>query len=163
MLSPSGSSNYALVYDYKVNQWQQFNGFKTIFGDNYHQRGVYHNAQLYFATPESFFILCFDLENGYWEGSMTQLPSQLTFVLLMSSGSGNSICNNDFIPVCNESIYIIFSSVSFVERMSCEKFIQSIIWMRFESFAYLDINDFVWLSHFRTYAFGLKCLNLSNV
>ncbi|KAM7521713.1 hypothetical protein LguiA_011615 [Lonicera macranthoides] len=97
MLSPSGSSNYALVYDYKVNQWQQFNGFKTIFGDNYHQRGVYHNAQLYFATPESFSILCFDLENGYWEGSMTQLPSQLTFVLLMSSGSGNSICNNDFI------------------------------------------------------------------
>ncbi|KAM7516990.1 hypothetical protein LguiA_006573 [Lonicera macranthoides] len=86
--SPSGSSNYALVYDSRVNRWQQFDGFKPIFGDNYYQQGVCHNAQLYFATPEPFSIVCFDLESGSWERSMIELPGQLTFVRLVSSGSG---------------------------------------------------------------------------
>ncbi|KAM7489442.1 hypothetical protein LguiB_026926 [Lonicera macranthoides] len=78
--SPSGSSNYSLR--------QQFEGFKPILSDNYHEQGVCRNAQLYFATPEPFSIVCFDLESGDWERSMTELSDQLTFVRLVSNGSG---------------------------------------------------------------------------
>ncbi|KAM7528605.1 hypothetical protein LguiB_032015 [Lonicera macranthoides] len=38
-------------------------------------------------------------------------------------------------------MYTIFLSVSFVECIPCEELSQSIVWMGFESFAYLDIND----------------------
>lgn len=89
MTSTSGSSTHAFVYDSKIQSWHQFDGFKPIIGDNNHQHGVISDGYLYFATPEPFSIVWFDLERGNWGRLMVELPSELTFIRLVSSSDGN--------------------------------------------------------------------------
>ncbi|CDP01199.1 unnamed protein product [Coffea canephora] len=83
MMSSSGSSNTAFVYDSGIHLWQQFQGINLILNN---QGGVFHEGKLYFITTEPFHILCFDLETGSWERSPIQLPNQLAFARLVSDG-----------------------------------------------------------------------------
>ncbi|KAH7523729.1 F-box/kelch-repeat protein At5g43190 [Ziziphus jujuba] len=88
LCSGSSSISSAFVYDSKVHSWQKFEGFEPIINENYHQEGVYFGGCLYFTTPEPFSTVCFDLGNGKWQRSATELPSDLTFVRLVSDGEG---------------------------------------------------------------------------
>ncbi|KAF3446552.1 hypothetical protein FNV43_RR11732 [Rhamnella rubrinervis] len=88
MLSSGSSSSSAFVYDSKFHTWRQFDGFDPIITDNYHQEGVYFDGSLYFVTPEPFSVVCLDLESGKWQRSNAELPSELTFVRLVSDGEG---------------------------------------------------------------------------
>jgi hypothetical protein len=90
MISPApGSSSRALLYDSADNQWREFKDFHLRFGNSNHQQGVCHNSQLYFSSPNPFSVVYFNLKTGNSGTMMTELPSQLTFVRLASSGSGN--------------------------------------------------------------------------
>lgn len=84
VLSSKSASTTAFVYDSKVLTWRSFEGFDPILSDNPHQQGVYFNGCLYFATTEPFSVVYFDLENSKWERPIGELPSQLTFVRLVS-------------------------------------------------------------------------------
>ncbi|XP_061355692.1 F-box/kelch-repeat protein At5g43190 [Gastrolobium bilobum] len=88
VLCSESASNNAFVYDSNVLSWRRFEGFGPILGDNHHQQGVFFNGGLYFATPEPFSVVFFDLESGRWERPIGELPSQLTFVRLVSDGEG---------------------------------------------------------------------------
>lgn len=88
LLCSGQSSSSAFVYDSKFHTWQKFDGFDPIITDNYHQEGVYFDGSLYFATPEPFSVVCFHLESGKWQRSNAELPSELTFVRLVSDGEG---------------------------------------------------------------------------
>lgn len=87
MLSSTGSSNYALVYDSTEDSWQQFGGLDAILNENYHQKGVLYDGGLFFTTPEPFRIVSFRLETGKWETPAIDLPGELTFVRLAGDGS----------------------------------------------------------------------------
>ncbi|TKY57888.1 F-box/kelch-repeat protein [Spatholobus suberectus] len=88
VLCSQSASNCAFVYDSNVQTWKRFHGFGPVLGDNHHQQGVFYNGGLYFATPEPFSVVIFDLESGRWERPVGELPSQLTFVRLVSDGEG---------------------------------------------------------------------------
>ncbi|XP_057427786.1 F-box/kelch-repeat protein At5g43190 [Lotus japonicus] len=87
-LFSASATNRAFVYDSEVRSWRRFNGFGPILGDKLHQQGVFFNRGLYFATPEPFSIVRFDLESGVWERPVGELPGQLTFARLVSDGEG---------------------------------------------------------------------------
>ncbi|KAI3689000.1 hypothetical protein L2E82_46948 [Cichorium intybus] len=87
----SGSSSshlYAYVYDSRVREWTRYDGFQRTLGDSYHQKGVFLNGSLYFATREPFSVVSFDLHTGKWETSEVDLPAELTFIRL-AAGNGN--------------------------------------------------------------------------
>ncbi|CAJ2675353.1 unnamed protein product [Trifolium pratense] len=86
ILSSESNSNSVFLYEssLKIQSWKKFNGFGPFLSDNPHQQGVYFKGCLYFATPEPFSVVYFDLENGKWERSIGGLPNQLTFVRLVS-------------------------------------------------------------------------------
>ncbi|CAI8606244.1 unnamed protein product [Vicia faba] len=88
ILSSESSSSNAYLYESnsnsKVESWRKFNGFDPILSDNPHQQGVYFKGGLYFATPEPFSVVYFDLGNGKWERPACDLPNELTFVRLVS-------------------------------------------------------------------------------
>lgn len=93
--SSESASKRAFVYHSKFPSWRRFNGFHgPTLGDN---QGVLFNGGLYFATPEPFSVVRFDLESGKWERDIGELPGQLTFVRLVSGGSkigGGANSNN---------------------------------------------------------------------
>lgn len=86
MLCSEAASNGAFVYDSNTLSWRRFDGFNLILSDNYQQQGVFYNGSLYFTTPEPFSVVRFDLESGKWERPDSLLPSQLSFVRLVSDG-----------------------------------------------------------------------------
>lgn len=88
VLCSGSSSSSSFVYDSKVHSWRKFDGFDPIIANNCHQEGVYFDGFLYFTTQEPFSVVCFDLECGKWQRSNTELPSELTFVRLVSDGDG---------------------------------------------------------------------------
>ncbi|KRH15449.1 hypothetical protein GLYMA_14G088700v4 [Glycine max] len=89
VLFSEAASNCAFVYDSKVQTWKRFRGFAPVLGDNHQQQGVLFNGGLYFATPEPFSVVMFDLKSGRWERPVWELPSHhLTFVRLVSDGGG---------------------------------------------------------------------------
>ncbi|KAL2318459.1 hypothetical protein Fmac_032335 [Flemingia macrophylla] len=89
--TPSGyvifvsTSNSGFLYHSKAPAWTRFHGFGPVLD---HQQGVLFNGCLYFATPEPFSVVIFDLESGGWQGLHAGLPDQLTFVRLVSDGEG---------------------------------------------------------------------------
>ncbi|KAK7291063.1 hypothetical protein RIF29_05932 [Crotalaria pallida] len=85
---PSSSRNNAFLYDSNKLSWSKFESFDPIVGDNHHQQGVFHNGGLFFATPEPFSVVRFDLESGKWESDVGELPNQVTFIRLVSDGEG---------------------------------------------------------------------------
>ncbi|KAH6795077.1 hypothetical protein C2S52_005554 [Perilla frutescens var. hirtella] len=56
MLSSTGSSNHALVYDPAADFWQQFGVLNPILNENYHQKGVLYDGGL-LLPPLSLFTL----------------------------------------------------------------------------------------------------------
>ncbi|QHN88573.1 hypothetical protein HN51_017546 [Arachis hypogaea] len=86
--SPSSSSSNVFVYDSKVLSWTRFEGrFGVNLGDNIRQhQGVYFNGGLYFATPEPFSVVKFDLGIGKLERPIGVLPNQVTFLRLVGDG-----------------------------------------------------------------------------
>ncbi|MED6181921.1 hypothetical protein PIB30_023943 [Stylosanthes scabra] len=86
--SPSSSTSNVFVYDSKVLSWRRFEGhFGVNLGDtNRQQQGVYFNGGLYFATPEPFSVVKFDLGNGRLERPIGVLPDEVTFLRLVSDG-----------------------------------------------------------------------------
>ncbi|KAH6822118.1 Galactose oxidase/kelch repeat superfamily protein [Perilla frutescens var. hirtella] len=89
MLSSTGSSNHALVYDSTADSWQQFGVLNPILNENYHQKGVLYDGGLFFTTPEPFHIVSFRLETGKWETPPVGLPDGLTFVRLAGDEDRN--------------------------------------------------------------------------
>lgn len=88
VLCSEAASSCAFVYDSKVQTWNKFRGFGPSLGDNHHQQGVFFKGGLYFVTQEPFSVVIFDLGSGKWEKPIWELPSQLTFVRLVSHGEG---------------------------------------------------------------------------
>ncbi|CAJ1972816.1 unnamed protein product [Sphenostylis stenocarpa] len=88
VLCSEAASNCAFVYDSNVRTWKRFHGFGPVLGDHHHRQGVFYKGGLYFATPEPFSVVIFDLASGRWERPVRGLPSQLTFVRLVSDGEG---------------------------------------------------------------------------
>ncbi|WVY91493.1 hypothetical protein V8G54_037007, partial [Vigna mungo] len=88
VLCSEAATNCAFVYDSNVRTWKRFDGFGPVLGDNHHQKGVLFKGGLYFATPEPFSLVIFELGSGRWEKPIGGLPSQLTFVRLVSDGEG---------------------------------------------------------------------------
>ncbi|KAM5565856.1 F-box/kelch-repeat protein [Rosa sericea] len=82
--SESSTKTRTIVYDSKVQSWQNLISLDTILSDNHHQEGVHFNGSLYFSTPEPFSIVNFNLESGKWERHNTELPGELVFVRLVS-------------------------------------------------------------------------------
>ncbi|XP_045825355.1 F-box/kelch-repeat protein At5g43190 [Trifolium pratense] len=93
ILSSESNSNSVFLYEssLKIQSWKKFNGFGPFLSDNPHQQGVYFKGCLYFATPEPFSVVYFDLENGKWERSIGGLPNQLTFVRLVSVNDDDGV------------------------------------------------------------------------
>ena len=87
LFSESASSS-VFVYDSNVLSWRRFEGLGINLGDDNRQQGVFFNGGLYFATPEPFSVVKFDLESGIWKRPIGVLPSQVTFVRLVSDGEG---------------------------------------------------------------------------
>lgn len=88
MLSCFGPSRKALIFDSKIQSWNQFEGLNLFFSENYNQEGVFFKGFLYFITSEPFVIMCFDMDNGYWKRSENGLPNGLAFARLCSDGRG---------------------------------------------------------------------------
>lgn len=84
VLSSESNSSSVFLYESSSKIWKKFNGFGPILSDNPHQQGVYFKGCLYFATPEPFSVVYFDLQSGKWEKPIANLPEQLTFVRLVS-------------------------------------------------------------------------------
>ncbi|KAI3700681.1 hypothetical protein L2E82_45318 [Cichorium intybus] len=72
----------------RVRKWNRYDGFQRTLNDRYHQKGVFLNGSLYFATREPFSVVSFDLHTGKWETSEVDLPAELTFIRL-AAGNGN--------------------------------------------------------------------------
>ncbi|KAH0694288.1 hypothetical protein KY285_021385 [Solanum tuberosum] len=85
-MSAFGSSSQIFVYDSLVHSWSQFGGFDLILNENHHQEGVFHDGYLWFISPEPYFTVCMDLDNGVWKRSNFELPSEVTFARLVSDG-----------------------------------------------------------------------------
>ncbi|KAH0683910.1 hypothetical protein KY289_021662 [Solanum tuberosum] len=85
-MSAFGSSSQVFVYDSLVHSWSQFGGFDLILNENHHQEGVFHDGYLWFITPEPYFTVCMDLDNGVWKRSNFELPSEVTFARLVCDG-----------------------------------------------------------------------------
>ncbi|WVZ19740.1 hypothetical protein V8G54_007062 [Vigna mungo] len=88
VLCSEAATNCAFVYDSNVRTWKRFDGFGPVLDDNHHQKGVFFKGGLYFATLKPFSVVIFDLGSGRWEKPIGGLPSQLTFVRLVSDGEG---------------------------------------------------------------------------
>ncbi|TQE03295.1 hypothetical protein C1H46_011107 [Malus baccata] len=88
MISSGSSSKSTLLYDSKAQSWQKFNFSETVLSNNCQETGVYFKGCLYFVTPEPFSIVCFELESGKWERPIPELPAELMFARLVSSGDG---------------------------------------------------------------------------
>ncbi|KAJ0085875.1 hypothetical protein Patl1_08823 [Pistacia atlantica] len=88
MFSTKFSSNYSFVYDSRDLCWRTFAVFESILSDNNHQETVFCNGSLYFTTPEPFSIVSFDLESGKWDRLNCNMPTEVTFVRLVSDGEG---------------------------------------------------------------------------
>ncbi|GMH16460.1 hypothetical protein Nepgr_018301 [Nepenthes gracilis] len=88
IIASGSSSNCAYIYKSKSESWRQFDGFGQILSDNYHQPAVCRNDCLYFTTSDPASVVCFDLESGHWRAPIAELPSELTFMRLVSDGKG---------------------------------------------------------------------------
>ncbi|XP_019436956.1 PREDICTED: F-box/kelch-repeat protein At5g43190 [Lupinus angustifolius] len=86
--SSSSSSDSAFAYDSNMLSWTKFESFDPILSDNHHQQGVFYKGGLFFATPEPFSVVRFDLKSGKWERNIGELPNQVTFIRLVSDGKG---------------------------------------------------------------------------
>ncbi|XP_057794340.1 F-box/kelch-repeat protein At5g43190 [Salvia miltiorrhiza] len=86
MLSTTGSSRHALVYDSAAASWQRFPSPDPPLNENHHQKGVLHDGGMLFTTPEPFLILSFRVESGKWETPPIDLPEGLVFARLAGDG-----------------------------------------------------------------------------
>ncbi|XP_068657692.1 F-box/kelch-repeat protein At5g43190-like [Aristolochia californica] len=82
----SNLSSSVFVYDSRDETWRKFEGYGSFLRHNSHQQGVFSNGCLYFVLREPFSVVGFDLRTWKWERPITELPPDLTFVRLVSSG-----------------------------------------------------------------------------
>nr|KYP48668.1 F-box/kelch-repeat protein At5g43190 family [Cajanus cajan] len=85
LFSSDPASNSVFLYRSNAPAWNRFRAFGPLLDP---QQGVLFRGGLYFATPEPFSVVVFGLESGEWERLDAGLPSQLTFVKLVSDGEG---------------------------------------------------------------------------